>query len=118
MTTNKKVKCQFTLPELKDDTLIEWDCHVLKILGANCDMILGRDFLEFAGIDVKFSNLTVEWGEAVMPFKPQDATPQDSYHIDDDPNLIEMSERIKKILDAKYEKADLDEVVKQQRVRD
>ena len=61
MKTNQKVKCQFTIPELQEDKLIEWDCHVLPSLGANCDMILGRDFLEFAGIDVRFSTQVIEW---------------------------------------------------------
>ena len=114
MTTNKKVRCQFTLPELHDEKLIEWDCHVLPSLGANCDMILGRDFLEFAGIDISFKNQEIEWNEATMPFKPHDATPMDGYHIAEDPDLEEMSDRIKRILDAKYEPADLDEVIKEQ----
>ena len=40
MTTNKTVKAQFTLPELHDDKLIEWKCHVTPSLG-NYDMIIG-----------------------------------------------------------------------------
>ena len=46
-----------------------------------------------------------------MPFKPHDAQVHDSYHIQGDDNLSDMSDRIKSILDAKYEAADLDEVV-------
>ena len=69
MATNQKVRCQFTIPELHEEKLIEWDCqHVLPTLGANCDMILGRDFLEFAGIDIHFKTQEVEWNEATMPF--------------------------------------------------
>jgi len=56
----------------------------------------------------------VEWGEASMPFKPHDATPNDAYHVEDDPNLEDMTSRIKRILDAKYEPANLDEVVDEQ----
>jgi len=67
--------------------LIEWDCHVLDTLGMNYDMIIGRDLLEFAGIDIRFSTHEIEWGEASMPFKPHDATPEDAYHVEDDPNL-------------------------------
>ena len=51
MTTKKRVKAQFTIPELQDDRLIEWDVHVTKDLGSY-DMIIGRDLLEFLGIDV------------------------------------------------------------------
>ena len=30
MTTNQKVKAQFSIPELQDKKLIEWDLHVTK----------------------------------------------------------------------------------------
>jgi hypothetical protein len=53
-------------------TLIEWDVHITKSLEAY-DMIIGRDLLKFLGIDVKFSNMTVEWGNASMPFKEYDS---------------------------------------------
>jgi len=42
MRTGRKVKAQFTLPELHDDRMIEWNQHVTKSLGS-CDMIIGRD---------------------------------------------------------------------------
>ena len=34
VTTNKRVKSQFTMPELHEDCLVEWDFHVTKSLGA------------------------------------------------------------------------------------
>ena len=46
MATTSKVRAQFTLPELHDDKLIDWDVHVTSNLGAY-DMIIGRDILEF-----------------------------------------------------------------------
>ena len=113
VSTNRKVKVQFTLPEMQDDKLIEWECHVIKDLGSH-DMILGRDLLEFLGIDIRFSDQTVEWGHTSMPFKETDAQPHDSYYIAEDASLAEASDRLKKILDAKYEAADLDEVVAEQ----
>ncbi len=60
MTTSKKAKIQFTLPELHDDRLIEWNSHVANDLG-NYDMIIGRDILEFLSIDLRFSTKEVEW---------------------------------------------------------
>ena len=36
MMTNKTVKAQFILPELHDDKLIEWKCHVSPNLGNYC----------------------------------------------------------------------------------
>ena len=41
MRTNQKAKAQFTIPELQDDKLIKWDCHVAKDLGSNNNMIIG-----------------------------------------------------------------------------
>ena len=109
MTTKAKVKAQFTIPELHDRRVIEWDVHVTKDLGAY-DMIIGRDLLQFLGIDVLFSSLTVEWDGASMPFKEQDATVLDSYHIHDPQAIEDRATRVKEILDAKYEPADLEQV--------
>ena len=60
MTTNKKVKTHFKLPELDDRTVIEWNLHVAKNLGQH-DIILGRDILQFLRIDIRFSDQTVDW---------------------------------------------------------
>ena len=113
MSTGETVKAQFTLPELQDDKLIEWNLHVIDNLGAN-DMIIGRDILGFLGINIKFSDHTVEWGQVTTLFKDADASQQEAYYVAEDDNLADANERLKQILDAKYEAADLDEVMKTQ----
>ena len=114
MTTKSKVKAQFTLPELQDDKLIEWDLHVADALG-KYDMIIGRDLLEFLKIDLLFSDQSMQWGTANMPFKDGDATVKDAYHVSEEtPALAEAHERPKNIPDAKYEEADLEKVCKEQ----
>jgi len=65
MRTSQKVRAQFTLPELHDDRMIEWNLHVTKSLGPY-DMIISRDILRFLKIDVKFSEEIVEWDGAEM----------------------------------------------------
>ena len=75
-------------------------------------MIIGRDLLQFLGIDALFSSLTVEWDGASMPFKEQDATVLDSYHVNDPQAVEDKTTRIKEILDAKYEPANLSFVCK------
>ena len=112
MTTSQKCKTQFTLPELHSDRTVEWDFHVTKSLGAY-DMIIGRDILEFLGIDIKFSDQTVEWGFASLPFKDQDSNLTDFY-VEEPEAVEEANERLKKILDAKYEAADLEEICRDQ----
>ena len=42
-----------------------------------------------------------------MPFEDGDAKATDAHHAQEDAHLSEASERLKKILDAKYEQADL-----------
>ncbi len=113
MCTSSRVKAEFTLPKLNNTTLIKWDLHVTKDLGAY-DMIIGQDMLEFLQIDLKFSDQTVEWETATVPFKDPDADVLDSHHIADPDGLQDEHDRIKKILDAKCNAADLDQVCKDQ----
>ena len=109
LVTNQQVKSQFTIPELHPDKLIEWNVHVASDLGAY-DMIIGRDILSFLGIDVKFSTLEIEWEHRTMPFKMHDATVLDAYHVEEPGAVDEQVDRVKKILDAKCEPADLEKV--------
>ena len=113
MTTKGKVKAQFTIPELQDNKLLEWNLHVTKDLGYY-DMIIGRDIMTFLGIDLSFATHEVHWDTYSMPFKDIECTPLDSYHIDDPEGVMEDTDRLKKILDAKYEAADLKDVCAKQ----
>jgi len=65
---NQKVKAHFTMPELHEDHLIEWNLHVTKALG-KYDMIIGRDILQFLKIDLRFSDNIVEWDRSKLPLK-------------------------------------------------
>ena len=91
---------------------MEWDFYITKQLGAY-DVIIGRDMLEFLKIDIKFSDVTIEWDYKSIPFKDQDSTLTDFYVKE--PDMVEdTNDRLKRILDAKYEKADLEEICKDQ----
>ena len=109
LQTTTKCQAQFTIPELHDNRLIEWDLHVAKDLGAY-DMIIGRDILTDLGIDIRFSNNTVEWDDSEIPMKDVDLEFQESYHLGDGDVADDAMDRIKAILDAKYEPANLREV--------
>ena len=109
MKTRSKVKAKFTIPELQEKRMVEWNFHVADDMGAY-DMIIGRDVLSFLGIDIKFSEQVVEWDHSEMPFKPKDATVRTQYHVAESMAVNEATERIKDILDAKYEAADLNQV--------
>ena len=117
MTTDQTVKGQFTIPELQEKKLIEWELHITESLGSY-DMIIGRDLMEFLGIDVRFSTRTIEWENHSMPFKAAKATVEEDYHVEESMILSEKfdimaadnASKVKDILDAKYTAADLGEI--------
>jgi Aspartyl protease len=109
MKTLSRVKAQFTIPELQEKKLLEWNLHVAENMGAY-DMIIVRDIMNFLGINIQFSDLTVHWEHASMPYKPVDATIDTDYHIAETMVVEDTTERIRKILDAKYQATDLEKV--------
>ena len=112
MKTAGKAKANFTMPEFYDNRLITWDVHVAKSLGAY-DMIIGRDVMKDLGIDLSFSADTITWEGVEIPFKDTDVNITESYYIPDPGIVDEAAERLKTILDAKYEKANLEEIAKE-----
>ncbi len=110
LKTTVKCRAQFMLPELHDNRLIEWDLHVTKDLGTY-DMIIGRDILQDLKIDIKFSTSTIEWDNSEIPLKDSDTQAKDGFFVQDPQSVDDATDRLKHILDAKYEKADLEEIV-------
>jgi transposase InsO family protein len=74
-------------------------------------MIIGRDLMQTLGIDLSFATQKIKWGDAVVPMKPYGQTYQNFQIQKDHPTPETASERLSRILDAKYEKANLEEVV-------
>ena len=111
-STNETVQAAFSLPELHEERMVTWKFHVTDS-PMNYDMIIGQDLLSELRIDVLFSSNKVLWDFKDTPFKSVHATEKVDYHVVDSPCIEEATERIKQILDAKYEKADVNEVAKQ-----
>ena len=111
ITTTYRTKTTFCLPELDPSKIITKQM-VVCTKPSTYDMIIGRDILEELGIDIKFSTHTIQWGEREIPMKDKDCGEKESYFVDDSKAGEESMERIKQILDAKYEPANLKEVTK------
>ena len=113
LTTSKQAVVQFLLPELYADRVIEHSFNVLETAVISYDMIIGTDLMRELGLKLDFKDLTITWDEAVMPFKNRDDTFETGFYQADSTAVLESTERIKRILDAKYEKIDVREYVKE-----
>jgi len=111
--TSKKVKAQFAMPELRDDRLIEWNMHITKSLGPY-DMIIGRDILKFLKIELRFSDEIIKWDGAEMPFKDGDASTKEVCYVADSYPVENAVCRVNHILDAKYDRADIEKICEEQ----
>jgi hypothetical protein len=122
-TFETKDKCR-----LRHHTLPEFTTHrkipntILQVTSRSLgsyDLILGRDYMIKFGIDMKFSTRTIVWDEMTIEmheqgyFKEGDRTAAQEYYME--PQVIQdLTEEChaQQILDSKYEKQDLQEVVK------
>ena len=60
-----------------------------------------------------FSDETVTWDEHDIPIKDADADAQEAYYAPDPGVIDEAAERLKSILDAKYQPADLEQIARE-----
>jgi hypothetical protein len=98
--TSGKCKTNFILNEFYENKVIEWTLHVDKTSGPHqYDMIVGHDLMSQLGIILDFDGQTITWDKSTIKMKEYKIFCQ---------ALNDASSRLKKILDAKYEPADLD----------
>ena len=72
ITTNIKIKLDFSLPELSVTNIVTWYCHVYYSSKDRYDIILGYDILTKLGFNLKFSEHVIKADNG--PFKG-DTTP-------------------------------------------
>ena len=104
-------RAEFSLPEFHEDKLLEWNVHLTPKLG-NYDMIIGRDLLTRVGIDIHFSTHTCTWDNSTIPMRNSDTEIKQSYLVEESGPIKQATTRLKKILDAKYEAADIPKIVR------
>jgi hypothetical protein len=116
--TKKECKIQFSLPKFHENRIIEWTVHVDDTEeNFKYDMIVDRDLLEALGISINFAEHTITWDNATAPMKDNKfmKTPINAMHnsfywkndLHETDAMQSATSRLKQILDAKYDKADL-----------
>ena len=108
--TTRLAEIKLKLPELSDTAEINIKCHVTK-QKSKYDLILGREILRELGITLNFNNNTINWSDTSIPMKPVENNTRIHFAISDSKRVASETKRIKKILDANYEKADLNKIV-------
>ena len=74
-------------------------------------MVIGRDILSELEIDLHFSTNTCAWDSRTIPMRDIGSTVEQGYLVEETGPAADSTTRLKKILDAKYEKADIPEIV-------
>lgn len=114
LTVNKTCDAYFTLPKFHSGRVIKWSFYIDESKTDHIyDIILDTDLLQTLGIGMKFNTKTIEWDEADIPMRYPDIKYQESYLMSSSKGkiVLEVSNRIKQILEAKYEKANLTNIV-------
>ena len=108
--TLREATVNLKLPELNSTAEIEVTCCVTK-QESNYDIILGRDILRELGLKFDFSTNKIIWDHIEIDMKPVDCNKKEHLSIQDSQLVSSETKRIKKILDAKYKKANLEELI-------
>jgi len=78
------------------------------------DAILGRDFLQKVGFFLDFNNQLITWNDVSTSMKKPKSTNNFNYAIEERHVLLQNdNSRLQRILDANYEKANLNEIVQE-----
>ena len=114
-------KVNFSLPEFSDKKVVTWYFKVFEFTTLGYDMVIGRDIMSELGMDLSFNKKTMIWKGIEIPMR--DFNKLRKYQLNKKELQAFISEskepvvtqkatdRIIKILDAKYQKADLKAVV-------
>ena len=102
----------FKLPQFSPTLEIEWECDVIEDMSRlPYDMIIGRDVMRVLQMDVLSSDLTISMGDIKIPWASRNANKSTLFNSESELEEKDSADRLKKILDAKYEPANLEELV-------
>ena len=71
-------------------------------------MIIGRDLIRSLGIDIHGADMTIHWDDATIPWRDIYSTTNDVFELSQHNTPFNSETKgMKRILDAKYSKADI-----------
>ena len=119
--TRYEVPLTIVFPEFSSSMEVQWNCAVDENPDSTYDMIIGRDLQLALKMDISFSTGTVTWNEVTIPMRT--GQPKAREELNDfleeaiargsEPEILrEELYETRKILDADYKKADIEEVVR------
>ena len=108
-STQGKCRVILKFPEFSPTAEITKTVHITETLG-NYDLIIGRELMHDLGVDISFSQKTLTWNDATIEMKNPTCTKEDSFHVEEELFVSDKTDRIAKILDAKYKPANLKEI--------
>ncbi|CAJ1938110.1 unnamed protein product [Cylindrotheca closterium] len=119
-TTKSKCNVTFCIPEFTSSCEITFPMHVDESSSSSYDMIIGRDLQNSLGIDILWSKQSLMWDGISVPMKGyterSDENEDELQTMFEEIMEIEQEEELfgaSKLLDAKYEKADINADVEQ-----
>jgi transposase InsO family protein len=110
--TNHRANVTFMLPEFSDTKTVQWAMHVFQN-DINYDIIIGRDLLVEMGMIIDFNEKHIMWNDVAVPMRRSNANIKRDFYIQESEAIKAAEKRIERILDAKYEPADLDKIVEE-----
>ena len=121
-TTSEKCRVQVQLPEFDDNKVIEYKVHVdssPKAITSQYDMIMGCDLMAELGLQLDFKERVMTWDSSTAPMKSHSmitSNPEFTEYLENlelSYQVQELYDRMDKILDADYHKADLNKVTEE-----
>ena len=103
-STSCETEVKIKLPELNFTAHMFAPFHVTS-QKSNYNVIFGQDLLRELERDLDFQNNFVGWKEIKIHMKSMNCKMRSNFTIQEIKNMKSAANRIKKILDAKYEKA-------------
>ena len=106
-----EVEITLKIPQLKITAHISAPFHVTT-KKSNYNVIFSRDSLQELGIQLDFQNNFIGWKDiSLLMNNPINCKIRTQFTIQNSKNVRNVNKRIKKILDAKYKKANLKKIV-------